>query len=361
MDFAQLEKKYANFYAPSFAIRVEGGDLREMGMEITGVNVDHTLRAADHFTFTVNNIYDAAGSDLSGIDTFLPAGKKVEIRMGYAGVLEPLLTGVITSLTTSFSGAGHPRFTVSGYDLSYLLMRGMKPRSWDNARHSDIAAVIATEYGLKSHTDPTDVIYPKVMKEAGKSDFQFLQQIADENYYEFFVSGQTLYFRKPPRDSEPALTLEWRRQLLSFQPEINVAEQVMEVEVRGWDPKAKKEIVGSARIGDELGKRSGSNRKTGGELIRDLLREPVKLSVRQPVFSQQEAERLARSILNRHAEGLVQGSGETVGLPDLLPGRTIRLGGLGAKFSKSYYIEKTVHSIGASGYHTTFHVKESLI
>ncbi|MFD1955266.1 phage late control D family protein [Paenibacillus thailandensis] len=361
MDFAQLEKKYGGFYAPAFEIRVDGKELRGLGLEIAGVTVDQALRAADHFSFTVNNLYGESGDNGNGFDLFLPAGKKVEIRLGYAGTLEPVLTGVVASIATGFDGTGSPRCTVSGYDLSYPMMRGMKPRSWDNARHSDIAAIVAAEYGLRCQFDPTDVVYPKVMKAAGKSDFHFLQQLADENYYECFVSGDTLYFRKPPRDGEPLFALEWRKQLLSFQPEVNFAEQVTEVEVRGWNPKTKKEIVGVARTGDEAGQRPGPGRKTGGELVRELLREPVKLNVRHPVFSQQEAEQLARSILNKHAEGLVRGGGETIGLPDIRPGRTIRLEGLGARFSKPYYVEKSVHAVSASGYHTTFHVKESMI
>jgi phage protein D len=359
MDFNLLEKKYGNFYAPGFEIEVAGKNLVREGMEITSVSIDHMLNEADHFTFTINSAFDLAAQDLKWIDYFLPAGKKVTIRMGYANTKPIMLIGIITSLTTRFPSNSTPQLVISGFDLSHLLMRGMKPRSWDDIKHSDVTSRLALQdYGLKSDVEDTKVTHPKVMKASGQSDFQFLQSLAQRNFYECYVFGETLYFRSPAVDSEPVVTLRWNHSLISFQPEINLAGQVGEVEVRGWNPKAKREIVGTASIGDELGRSSG---QSGGELIQGLTRETIREHVRFPVFSQQEADLLAKSILNKHAEGLVKGRGETIGIPDILPGKRIRLEGLGKRFSKTYYIERSVHSISTSGYQTTFHIKENAI
>ncbi|MBD3922432.1 phage late control D family protein [Paenibacillus sp. PR3] len=361
MDFIQLEKKYGNFYAPSFEIEVAGRNLLREGMEIVSLSVEHSLGEADHFSFTIDNAYDPVKKDLKWIDTFLPAGKKVHIRMGYGARRELMLVGVITSITTRYPASGLPQLDISGFDLSHLLMKGSAPRSWDEIKHSDAVSRLAfSAYNLKSEVEDTKVKVPKLVKEAGKSDYQFIQELARMNYYEFSVFGETLHFRPPAKDSEPVVTLEWQKTLNRFEPEINLANQVAEVEVRGWDAKAKKEIVGKASIGDELVIRSGGG-QTGGQLVQGLTRDTIRENVTFPIFSQEEADQLARSILNNHAEGLVTGTGETVGLPELLPGKTIRLMGLGSKFSKVYYLQKTVHTIGSGGYHTTFHVKESAI
>jgi phage protein D len=243
-------------------------------------------------------------------------------------------------------------------------MKETKSRSWDDATHSDAVSRIALDYGrfgLKGNVENTGVVYPKQMKPSGQSDYQYIQTLAQRNFFEFFVFGETLHFRSPKIASEPAVTLRWNESLIRFQPEINLIGQVSEVEVRGWDPRAKREIVGTARAGDELGARSGAGERSGSELIRALSADTVKEQLRFPVYSQQEADQLAKSILNKHAEGLVKGIGETIGIPDILPGKTIRLEGLGPKFSKTYYVERTVHSIGGSGYQTTFHVKENAI
>ena len=78
-------------------------------------------------------------------------------------------------------------------------------------------------------------------------------------------------------------------------------------------------------------------------------------------FFRAVADAMAKAILNKMSEGFVKGTGECIGLPLVKPGTTIQLEGIGKKFSKTYYIEKTTHSIGTSGYKTTFTVKDNAI
>ena len=192
-----------------------------------------------------------------------------------------------------------------------------------------------------------------------KTDFEFLKDRAEENGFEFFVIENTLFFRIPAYQEDPVVNLEWGKTLMSFSPEVNIADQVEVVEVRGWDPKTKKEIVGKARVGDEAGRDKG--RKSGSELVREVAKEETVKRVRRPVYTQEQADRLAKAILTRIAEGLVTGNGECLGLPELRAGKNVLLEGIGKKFRKSYYVEKTNHSISASGYRTTFNFKETTI
>jgi phage protein D len=155
------------------------------------------------------------------------------------------------------------------------------------------------------------------------------------------------------------VTLEWGKGLLSFSPEINISQQITSVEVRGWDVNAKKEIVGIAGKGKEP--RRDADRRSGGEVMQSVCREQTELKVRVPVFSQQEADRWAEAILKKRSELFVQGSGESIGLPEIRADENIELIGLGRPFSKTYYVEQSTHTIGTSGYRTTFKVKDTTI
>lgn len=361
MDFVKLSKDYDHFYAPAFEIEIDGRSLTKEDMIISSLSVDLSLEEADHFSFTIENAFDPIENELKWIDKFLPATKRITIWMGYANKLKMILVGMVTSVSVKFPSSGMPQLEVSGLDLSNLLMQKKEPRSWNNMKHSDLVESLAKEYKLKREVEDTKVTFPKISKDSGKNDYQLIQTLAQRNYFEFFVFGDTLYFRKPALESDPVLTLAWRKNLLSFQPELNFAGQVQEVEVRGWDPKAKKEIIGTARVGDEAGKQSHSKEKSGGELVSTSSSDKISETARYPVFSQQEADQLAKSILNKHAEGLIKGSGESIGIPEIQPGKRIRLEGLGKRFSKAYYIEKSTHTIGNSGYTTTFHIKENAL
>ncbi|MFZ0388991.1 MAG: hypothetical protein WAN36_00920, partial [Calditrichia bacterium] len=83
--------------------------------------------------------------------------------------------------------------------------------------------------------------------------------------------------------------------------------------------------------------------------------------VSRPVFSQAEADQQAECILNERAEELIRGTAETIGIPELLAGKNVELAGLGKKFSKTYYIVSTRHTVDSSGYRTSFDVRESTI
>jgi phage protein D len=364
LTFTDLEQAHRNFYVPAYRIRVNERDLLEQEfMEIASVQVDNTLKGADRFTFTVNSDFNFKNREFTFLFDLFAFGNPVEIRMGYQGdvPLPLMLRGKITSVQTSFPANGLPQITVSGYDLSYCMTigTGKKPLKFPNKTDSEIVSEIArTPYGLNPKVKDTQVKHPLTEK-GQQSDMQFLEKLAERNGYELYTFDQDLYFQPPSNDGDAVVSLEWGKGLLSFSPEINIAEQVTSVEVRGWDVSTKQEIVGTARQGEEIGRDSG--RRSGGEEMQGVCRSTDGLKIRVPVFSRQEADRWAKAILKKRAEQFVQGSGESIGLPELRADSNIQLLGLGSKFSRTYYIEQTTHTINTSGYRTTFKVKDTTI
>jgi uncharacterized protein len=357
----QLETKHRNFYAPAFQILVDGQDLlTSLFMEIASVQVDNTLKGADRFSFTVNSTFNFQTREFEHLADLFSFGASVAISLGYQDVksMKLMHRGKITSVQTSFPASGLPQINVSGYDLSYFMTKGKASDNWDNVKDSDVVQKLARKHGLKAVVEDTRVEHPKVEK-VEQSDFEFIEKLAKRNGYEFYVFDQDLYFRPPANDKTAVVTLEWGKGLISFTPEINIAEQVSKVEVRGWDVKAKKEIVGTAKRGEEPGR--DANRRSGAEIIDAICPDTGELKVRAPVFSKQEADRKALAILKKRSELFVQGSGESVGMTDILADTNIELLGLGKLFSKTYYIEQSTHTINTSGYRTTFKVKDTTI
>jgi phage protein D len=92
--------------------------------------------------------------------------------------------------------------------------------------------------------------------------------------------------------------------------------------------------------------------------VRDPTKRPT-LRLRQPVFTQAEADKRAKAALNEKAKQFLTGEGEAIGLPELRPDRNVELANLGVPFSKTYYIQQATHKIDAGGYRTRFKVKET--
>ena len=286
-------------------------------------------------------------------------GKEVVIKIGYLSKLTTMILGLISSVRPTFPASGVPQIEISGYDLSQEMMKSKKPNSWPEMTDSDVVKDIASTYSLKtSNIEDTKTKHPKIIKDK-ESDYHFIKKLADRNGFEFFVREKKIHFRIPQNDMKEIATLKWGESLNTFSPELNVANQVSEIEIRHWDPKTKKEIVANAKRGDEHGRDSG--KKSGGDLVEKIAKGPVIKVIRTPVNSKEEAGKIAKAALDKLAEGLIKGSGECIGIPDIMAGENIRLEGLGKKFSRTYYLEKATHSISSSGYKTTFNVKENTI
>ena len=365
MELADLAKDYGDFYAPSYAVRVGGSDLmREQAVAVSQVEADLVLGAASRFSFTLTDCYShelqffrtGSGDDLLELVTF---GAEVEICIGYGDAKSrpTAMRGMITEITTNFPESGAPELSVAGYDHGFPLTMGKNSRTWTKASDSDAAHEIASFNNLAAKIETTKEKHAQI-EQNQENDWEFLKKLAERNHFELYVDeSKTLHFGPPNDKGGAVVRLIYGQGLLSFKPEANLAGQFSKVEVYGWDPQQKKAIVGVATTGEE----SGRTGDTAGKHLNSFVVDPSKrptLRLRQPVFTQSEANERAKAALSEQAKKFLTGDGETIGLPEVRPDRNVELAKLGDPFSKTYYIRQATHKIDSNGYRTRFKVKE---
>ena len=365
MELTALAKTYREFYAPCYVVCIGRADLmRDLAVAVSQVEVDLMLGGASRFSFTATNCYShklhafqtGGGNDLLKILTF---GAEVEVYMGYGDIKSaPIaVSGIITEITTNFPESGSPELSIAGFDHGFPLTIGKNSRTLSDARDSDFAHKIASRNNLKATIETTSGQHKKI-EQNQESDWEFLKKLADRNHFELYVDERkTLHFARPNDKAGAVVRLVYGEGLLSFKPEANLAEQVSKVEVYGWDTKTKKPIIGVATAGEE----SGLSGKSGGQELNAFVVDPTKrptLRIKQPVFTQAEADQRAKAALNERAKKFLMGEGEAIGLPEIRPDRRVELANLSVPFSKSYYIQQATHKIDANGYRTRFKVKE---
>jgi len=340
----------SRYYAPRFDIRISGVTLSaDITNQVTSVSYDNNLDIADMFTIVIrnadNHLLDSALFDL---------GKSVEIYMGYGDELQPMMLGEITSLQPSFPGGGAPTLTVSGYDKSYRLRHNEVDRpSFRFQNDSAIAAQIAVEAGLIPVVDPTRS-YHRNIPHTG-SDMSFLKKLAQANFFDVYVHWDKLYFRLPRPQTE-AYVLEWGKNLSSFNPRLSSAGMTGIQIIRGYNEELAQTIVGIAMAPDI--NMDNIIEKLGGSAF-DLLVGLGRQVIRdQPVKSPFDATTIARSILQEILEGLYEGNGSCIGIPELRADTFVSIQGIGKRFSGKYRLRKVTHSIDDSGYRTSFEVTQ---
>jgi phage protein D len=165
------------------------------------------------------------------------------------------------------------------------------------------------------------------------------------------VQGSDLHFRRRAFDGEPALTLYREVELLEFHARLSTLGQVPALEVRGWDPAQKTEIVARA----DGGPRTMGGGTLGPEATKQAFSPPDAARVDAPVQSQDEADAMARQGFAGMALGYVQAEGTCIGEPRLRAGMVVAIEGIGKRFSGRWYVTAVEHAYTPKkGFRTSF-------
>ena len=232
------------------AIKVDGSDLDSSAVAaIESALVVDRLAMPDTFTIvfrdTERDLLSKAGLEI---------GKSIEISASSQSDESEavLIKGEITSIEADYDTLG-ARAIVRGYDKSHRLAAGRVTKTYENVKLSDIAKQLASDAGLQTDVDETEGTHDHVFQ-VNQSNLDFLYALAVRAGFDCRVDGDTLLFKEPPvstdgpEPGEPTdaggTTLVWGVNLMEFRARMSAVAQVSEVEVRGWDPKAKEAVIG---------------------------------------------------------------------------------------------------------------------
>ena len=369
MDLKALESEFGDFYVPAFVVKVGAQDLiRELYLTVTSLEIDFKEKAAGRFSVAIANSFDwkakefvaRRGEERVNLINLFAFGSRIEAAIGYGDPtkLTPTFAGIVTEIATSFSEGGTPELTISGYDDLYPLTIGKSTRHWEKSWDSKAVSDIAKDRGLSTSIVQTTPQKPRIDQKT-ESDLGFIEKLAKRNGATFYMRDGKLYFVPRKNDRSAEIELILGEGLLSFSLQASLGTQITEVEVHSWSARDGKPIVGKAKRGDESGRES--QRESGAERIATAFGKAPVMSIRAAVHTQAEADARAKAILEERAQDFVTGDGECIGLPDIVPDINIALGGIGKVFNRPYYVCEAKHTIGSSGYRTTFKVEETTI
>lgn len=283
----------------------------------------------------------------------------ISVVAGGAAAPEPLVTGEITALEAEYSAEGS--FTViRGFDASHRLHRGRSTVAYAQSTASDVARKVAGRAGLTVGTiDATTTVFDHICQ-GGETDLEFLGGLAREVGYEIAVVDGKFSFRRPlPAADAPSpgaedpLVLVLGRDLLRVQCAVTSAEQVKEVQVRGWDVAQKKALVATAPGTTRSAVLSGADpaglaRKFGN---------PVYVSTDVPYGTQAEVDTAAAAVAEQIGGAFAQFEGVAIGNAKVRAGAAVALAELGAPFDGKYLVTTSRHRYDTTtGYTTAFTV-----
>ena len=271
-----------------------------------------------------------------------------------------VFTGLVYHLGFEYDDRG-AFTTVVAYDRSYDLYNGRHTATYQNVTDSDLATKLAREVGLSTGTvEPTSVVHDHV-SQVNETHWEFLSRRAREIDYTVRVTGSKMDFaRSTEADDAPApgdfesverLALVPGGNLQQLSARVTAAQQVTEVEVRGWDPKNKRAIVATAPARTRTAKL-----KDAPDSIAGKFGSPRHVTVDLPLTSQAECDAVAEAQAERLASTCVYAEGVARGDPRIISGAAVSLGQTGGRFDGKVTVTRARHTWDGAGYRTSFSV-----
>jgi phage protein D len=339
-------------------VEVDGTPLAsELETLLEQVLVDDHLHLPDMFLLSFR---DAAHGVAKQANLHIGSKVKISAPSPSGGAAVVLIAGEVTSMEAEYDSAGS-RAVVRGYDGSHRLHRGRVTQTYLNVKDSDIAQTIAGRAGLSQGTiDDSQTTHDHV-SQVNQSDWDFLNARADEIGFEVAVSEGKLHFRKPEQSSQAPsqgdfhssdpLQLVMGGDLLEFRPRVSSSEQVKDVKVRGWDPKGKQAVIGSAPAGTISVQLPDSP-----AALAQKFGNPTFTSVDHPLSTQREVDATAKAVAEQIGSAVAEAEGVARGNPKLKAGAAISVGVVAPDFVGRYTLTHTRHIFDALGYRTRFEV-----
>ena len=161
----------------------------------------------------------------------------------------------------------------------------------------------------------------------------------------------------------PVVEFEWGRTLISFSPVLSVKGQVSAVIARGGDPESESDgqNLEARKTWSDIGLSPTALGPAGKTDIENAVPGLVEVIKPDKITKAEEAEDAALAHLRKLAAELITASGTSVGLPEIRAGETIKISKMGTRFDGLYRVIQTTHSIGGSGYTTSFKVRKEVL
>lgn len=344
-SFQALSQKYKNFLVPALKIKVKGQDvISNLNIAIEDMSVVHSLETAGSCNFNIVNAYDIKKRQFdSNITDKFRLGVVIQVELGYSSALEVVFKGYISEVNYNFSEV--PMLEVTAMDVRKLMMEAMERRKKFYVKtYSAAFSELMQDYKKIC----THLVIDKTTTQLGTdgisqnaSDFEFIkEELAPIAGREFFVVAGKAFFRIPKKLTVPITALTWGSSLISFNKSSNYLNA--EVIVLGFDEDKQKRFEGTAIA------------------VTKAPQIPVTVK-KQPIIlpdpdatDQKKAEQRAKSEAEKLIQQAESANGICIGLPELVPGRFIRLEKMGNDVSKKYYITKVTHRLGTEGFETEF-------
>jgi len=399
--YTDLKKKYNNFLRPIIVAFIGGKRFSENkgDFDISDIEVELTSDfEASIASFTIYNSFNKYTNQFRYKDVlpYIALGSPVVIYLGYEKVAREVLRGFIAKVNFEAPKLDIPGIRITAMDVKGLMMSGSYSRQLLSDNYGDAVAEIlkrtnyekikkdgissagmlpgadsiVTDMSFELNMDNESIITEiqidktpdkkedaasasvsgekkvtdKTIEMVNESDYEFVVKAAKKFNYEFFSVGGKVYFRRAKSDQSILTVLSASTGMRSMDTQFDITGLVGSVEVRGIDVSKGTLINSTKKLNNKISKGS---KATG------LIKNIEHVVIDPTITSKEEANSRADFLVENISYRLGTLQAEFTGMPELIPGRFIRLDILGSDNKVKFYITSVIHRMTTDNSYTS--------
>jgi len=281
--------------------------------------------------------------------TILKLGASVLVYAGDASSPTEIFRGKITALELVCKENALD-LVVLAEDALQSARMARRTKTWDATTLTAMAQEVATNLGLTPVLAGLDTNIGTQVQ-FNESDLVFLRRLLARYDADVQIVGAELHASPRSQAQRNSIEIDLNSQLKQVRVVADLAQQVTQMTSTGWDYTQGQRISVSSQT-TSLGPGSG---QTGSAWLANAMATRSEQLGQFSNLNAQEAQALADAAYAQRSRGFVVAHGVSQGNPNLRVGTYLQLGGLGPRFSNTYYTTSTVHHFDTEGgYETRF-------
>ncbi|WP_075342970.1 type VI secretion system tip protein VgrG [Tenacibaculum agarivorans] len=264
-------------------------------------------------------------------------GNTIEISLGYANDTTTIFSGEVTKQSIKVDDSG-TTFQITCKDTLVSLVKSKSQVVLSDSLDSDAIQQIVDNTGVDASITATSVTKEKIIQYQA-SDWDFIVSRAQRNGMAVVTDSGTLTISEISVDSEAVLELEYGRDIMEMDIELEATEQLNSITYNSWSLSDQETV--SSEASEPTANEQGDTSESDLEAVTDT-DETIFTSV---PFTQEETQETSDALLLRLRMSKFRGSITFPGSAEVKPNTLISLTGLGDSFNGDAYVSSVHHSL----------------
>lgn len=321
----------------TFTVLIDGTELPATA-RATNITIEKEINRIPTARLTFN---DGDPSDqefaLSNESVLVP-GKEIEIKAGYHSEEATIFKGIVIKHSLKIRSGGSV-LVIECKDKTVKLTIGRKSKYFFDSKDSDVFEEIIGTYGIDKDIEATGFQHKRLVQ-YDCSDWDFLVTRAQANGKVCVVDDGKITVKTPDFSGTEVETVAFGATLLDFDAEIDARTQFSKVSSYSWSA-ANQELVELEASNPAV---SLNGNLTSDELSGIASPDNLELKYGGTIADQSVQDWAnAKALFNQLAK--IRGRVKFQGIPACKPNTTLKLEGVGERFSGKVYVSAVRHEI----------------